>query len=231
MISEKIREAVIKRRGRLRVFSDIDPRKAALLVIDMQNCFCAPGGAIEVPKARSLVPNINRLAQVSRQCGAPVFWIRHVNKKDGSDWRLFFDGGFLSEAKREVILGDLREGSPGTQLWMELDAQPGDYHLEKCRYSALIPGSSNLERALRSLGRDTLMITGVRTNICPESTARDAMMLDFKVFFIGDGTAAMTDEEHQATLNTLIQSFADVVTTTEMIAEIENAAPKLEVRA
>jgi len=197
----------------------------------MQNCFCAPGGAIEVPKARSLVPNINQLAHSCRQYDIPVFWIRHANKKDGSDWRLFFDGGFLSEAKKQVILGDLREGSPGTQLWRELDAQATDYHLEKCRYSALIPGSSSLERMLRSTGKDTLIITGVRTNICPESTARDGMMLDFKVFFIADATAAMTEEEHQATLNTLIQSFADVLPTTEMITEIEKARPKLEVRA
>jgi ureidoacrylate peracid hydrolase len=73
---------------------------------------------------------------------------------------------------------------------------------------------------LRSLNKDTIMICGTRSNVCCESTSRDAMMLDFKVLFVSDGTSAMSAEEHQATLDTLAQSFADVVTTDELLQDL-----------
>lgn len=212
-------EKIIKTRGRMRVFSKIDIKKLAMIVIDMQNCWCAPGGVLEVPKARDIVPNINRLAQTCRKYDIPIFWVRQVQRLDGKDWRLLGEG-FSSPDRRRKVLEQLRKGSYGARFWKKLDIQPRDYEIEKCRYSALIPGSSNLERHLRSLEKDSLIITGVRTNICPESTARDAAMLDFKVLFVGDGTAASSEEEHQASLDTLAQSFADVVTTDELVTQI-----------
>lgn len=219
-VSEEVLEAVRKRRGRVRIYEDLAPDKMALLIIDMQNCFCAPGAAAEVAKAREIVPNINRLAEACRSRKIPVVWVVHVNRDDGSDWRLFFNY-FLSDEKRQPTIHQLSRGAWGTEVWKELDVKTGDLMADKCRFSALIPGSSNLERILRSLGKDTVILTGTKTNICCEATARDAMMLDFKVLFMSDATAALTDQEHQATLNTIIQNFGDVLTTQQLISELE----------
>ena len=103
--------------------------------------------------------------------------------------------------------------APGRQqVWPGLETAPEDLVLVKNRYSALVPGSSPLERVLRNLGIDTILIAGTKTNVCCESTARDAMMLDFKVVLVSDCCAALSDEEHRATLETHIQQFGDVAT-------------------
>jgi nicotinamidase-related amidase len=91
----------------------------------------------------------------------------------------------------------------------------------KNRYSALIPGSSSLERVLRNLGIDTILIAGTKTNVCCEATARDAMMLDFKIVMVSDCCAALSDDEHQASLETIIQQFGDVLTRDEVIARLD----------
>jgi len=107
---------------------------------------------------------------------------------------------------------------PGRQqVWPELDTAAEDIIIVKNRYSALVPGSSTLERVLRALGVDTLLIAGTKTNVCCESTARDAMMLDFKVVLVSDCCAALSDDEHRATLETHIQQFGDVATAEEVL--------------
>ncbi len=227
-VSQEVLEAVRKRRGRVRVYQDLDVERMAMLVIDMENCFCAPGGAAEVPRAREIVPNINKLAEACRRQDIPVIWVVHANRDDGADWTLFFDN-FLSAEKREQTIKQLTKGDWGTEIWKGLEVKEDDLIINKCRFSALIPGSSNLERILRSLNKDTLIITGTKTNICCEATARDAMMLDFKVLFISDATAALTDQEHQATLNTIIQNFGDVLTAQQLIDELGAKQPKVEI--
>jgi ureidoacrylate peracid hydrolase len=94
----------------------------------------------------------------------------------------------------------------------------------KNRYSALISGSSQLERILRSLNVDTLLIAGTKTNICCESTARDAMMLDFKTVMVEDCCAALSDDEHRAALENMIQQFGDVMTADEVLARLNGYA-------
>ena len=94
----------------------------------------------------------------------------------------------------------------------------------KNRYSALIAGASNLEALLREAGIDTLLIAGTKTNVCCESTARDAMMLGFKAVMLSDCCAALSDDEHQATLETFIQQFGDVMTSADVLARLGQAA-------
>ena len=107
---------------------------------------------------------------------------------------------------------------PGRQrVWPGLKTEADDIVVVKNRYSALVPGSSSLERVLRNLGVDTLLIAGTKTNVCCESTARDAMMLDFKVVLVSDCCAALSDDEHRATLETHIQQFGDVATADEVL--------------
>ena len=92
-----------------------------------------------------------------------------------------------------------------------MDARPDDIYVEKHRFSAFIQGSSDLDGILREHGVDTVLITGTVTNVCCESTARDAMMLNYKVVMVSDGNAAENDEEHNATLRAVYLTFGDVM--------------------
>lgn len=208
---------MIARRGRVHLFDAFEPEKTAVVVIDMQATFCEKGGAAEVPLSRKLVDPINRLNRIVRSAGGHVIWVNHANQnKDGqSDWAGFFNN-FVSDDVRARTIQSMAPGSPGQEVWQGLDVQDDDLRILKNRYSALIPGSSSLERILRSLGIDTLLITGTKTNVCCESTARDAMMMDFKVVMVSDATAAVSDDEHRAALETIIQQFGDVYTVDEI---------------
>lgn len=218
MISQHIIDRVIARRGRLHLFDKIDPRRTALVVIDMQKTFCEPGAPAEVPASRTIIAPINRLAAALRKAGGKVVWCTHANVgvDDTSDWRNFFDH-FVADDLRSRTIESLSPGGSGQDIWHELKTADEDIKLFKNRYSALIPGSSQLERMLRSLNIDTLLISGTKTNICCESTARDAMMLDFKVVMVSDATAALSFEEHRGALENVIQQFGDVLTTDEIL--------------
>lgn len=216
-IRQHIIDRVVARRGRLHVFDAFQATKTALVVIDMQGTFCAEGGPAEVPKSRDIVEPINRLAGHMRRAGGHVIWVNHANASwaAGSDWGMFLEH-FVAKEVRARTIESLSPGGNGQEVWHGLDVQDADIRLMKNRYSALIPGSSPLERVLRSLGIDTLLIAGTKTNVCCESTARDAMMLDFKVVMVSDATAALSDEEHRATLETFIQQFGDVLSVDEI---------------
>jgi ureidoacrylate peracid hydrolase len=219
-IRPEIVERVVARRGKLHLFDKLDAKRTALLVIDMQNAFVAPGAPVEVPAARGIVAPINRLAAALRARGVPVIWVMHENQKGGRDWAGFFDA-FVAPGKREQAAAALEAGSPLQALWPELDAAPGDLRVAKNRYSALIAGSSRLEKVLKEKGLDTLLIAGTKTNVCCESTARDAMMLDFKVVLLSDCTAALSAEEQRGTLENVIQQFGDVRTADDALALLE----------
>ena len=101
-----------------------------------------------------------------------------------------------------------------------MDARPEDLYVEKHRFSAFIQGSSELDAILRARNIDTVLITGTVTNVCCESTARDAMMLDFKTVMVSDCCAALSDDEHRAALENIIQQFGDVMTADETLSAL-----------
>jgi len=221
-VREHIRERVLARRGRVHWFDELDPTRTAFVVIDMQQTFCEPGSPAEVPKSREIVPGMNAFARELRKRGVPVIWVLHANtQRDGvSDWEGFFNHVVSDEVRTRTI----ESLAPGRQrVWQDLEVAPEDVTVIKNRYSALIPGSSSLERVLRNLGVDTVLIGGTKTNVCCESTGRDAMMMDFDVVMVEDCCAALSDEEHQATLETFIQQFGDVLTSTEVIDRLDRA--------
>jgi ureidoacrylate peracid hydrolase len=222
-IRQEIIDRVVARRGRYHLFNHLDPRRTALVVIDMQDTFCRPGAPAEVPTARGIVGNINRLSAALRALDVPVIWVLHANThRDGrSDWEVFFNYIVADEVRERTI----ESLSPGRQtVWRDLAVEASDITIVKNRYSALIPGSSTLERVLRNLGLDTVVIAGTKTNVCCEATARDAMMLDFKVVMASDCCAALSDDEHRASLETMIQQFGDVMTADEVIAALRLGA-------
>ena len=222
-IRPQIVDRVMARRGRFHLFHKLQPEKTALVIIDMQNTFLRPGAPVEVPKGRDIVGGINRLTSRLRVLEVPVIWVTHANSRegDGSDWPSFFDV-FVAADVREKTINGLEPGADGQQIWADLDVLDQDLQIFKNRYSALIQGSSSLENLLRERGIDTILIAGTKTNVCCESTARDAMMLGFNTVILSDCTAALSDEEHLATLETMIQQFADVMTADEALAALSN---------
>ena len=216
-IRQHIVDRVVARRGDIHWFTELDPRTSALVIVDMQNTFCLPRAPGEVPEAREIVPAINDLAARMRDLGVPVIWVLHTNSQsDGvSDWEVFFNHVVRNPDFKKRMVDSL--AAEKQKVWADLIVEEQDTVIIKNRYSALAHGSSNLERVLRSRGIDTVLVGGTKTNVCCDSTARDAMMLDFKSVMISDCCAASSDDEHLASLETFIQQFGDVMTSEEVM--------------
>jgi ureidoacrylate peracid hydrolase len=209
----------IANRGKAHPCDTLDPARTALVVIDMQNYFVAPGEMGEAPLAREIVPNINRLADATRQVGGHVIWVQNSTNDTRQSWSVLHET-MMTPARRERRYAAMDEAANSHRLWPAMDARPEDARIVKKRFSAFIQGASAIEAYLRPRGIDTLLITGTATNVCCESTARDAMMLNYRVAMISDGTATFTDEIHAATLMTFFSFFGDVLTTDEAIAAL-----------
>jgi len=224
-ISKAATERLRERLGKLHPFDAIDPRKTALVVVDMQNYFVKQGHQAEIPAAREIVPNINRLAAELRRRGGHVVWVRNGTNDTRESWSNYHN--YLQSPERaERRLDDMEIGAEGYEYWHLNDIKPEDAQITKKRYSAFIQGSSGIDRHLRDRGIDTLLITGTATNVCCESTGRDAMMLNFKVVMVADGLATHTDEEHNATLSSFYGQFGDVQTVDEVVASLERGEKK-----
>jgi ureidoacrylate peracid hydrolase len=226
-IRKEIVDRVVARRGKLHLFDSLEPTRTALLVIDMQNAFLMEGVAPNpVATAREIVPNINRLAATLRQKRGIVVWIKHtIDPATASEWSVFHDELSTPEFK-DARYQSMQENTFGHQLWAALTVAPADLTILKSRFSAFIQGSSDLEQVLRARGIDTVLVTGTITGTCCESTARDAMMRNFKVVMVADANAARSDDEHNAALIAVYTKFGDLMTTDELIACLErNSAP------
>jgi len=224
-ISKAALDRMTTRMGKLHPFDVIDPRQTALLVIDMQNYFVKPGHQGEVPLAREIVPNINRLAADLRRRGGHVVWVRNGTNDTRESWSVFHEWLMTPDRmQRRYTAMDI--GQDGYEYWHLNDIRPEDSQVTKKRYSAFIQGSSDIERLLRGRGIDTLLIAGTATNVCCESSARDAMMLNFKVVMVSDGLATHSDDEHNATLSALYGQFTDVQTVDEVLQSIERGDKK-----
>jgi len=225
-IPQSVIDRVIAKRGRPYIYEDLDPAKTALVVVDMQNAFMLPGVAHALcPMAEKIVPNINRLARSVRERGGTVVWIKTTFKDDAlQNWSTYFEMVTPQQGAKRIAA--LTADSKGHELWATLDVRPDDFIVEKNRFSAFIQGSSNLAEVLRGRGLDTLLITGTVTNVCCESTARDAMMLNFRTIMVTDGNAAVTDEDHNASLNAFYLTFGDIMSTDMLIARLERNSKK-----
>lgn len=223
-IPQNIVDRIVTRRGRLHGFEHVDSAKTALVVVDMQNVFCAEGAPVEVPTAREIVPSINRLARATREAGGLVVWVQMTVARH-EDWALVLDNLVTPEVGSATLAG-IKPGSEGHALWPKMEPAPGDLYVAKNRFSAFLPSSSNIAELLRGRGIEYVIITGTLTNVCCESSARDAAMMDFKTFMVSDANAAITDDAHLATLSSFIGSFGDVRSTDEMVSMLETGARK-----
>ncbi|KRC92580.1 hypothetical protein ASE25_04440 [Terrabacter sp. Root85] len=199
---------------------EVDPRRMALLTIDVQNVFVEIGA-----DARAVVERINRLAEVCRVAGIPVIHVRHAVPADA-------DLGILGEMFPPVREGMLDRTSRTAAFHESLVMDPSDHVLEKPHFGAF--HDTDLLTRLELLGVDTIIITGIETNVCCETTAREAMVRDVRAFFISDATTTggvpgmEVAEVQRASLATVGTFFAQVATTDEMIDWIGAASESTE---
>ena len=223
-IPQSVTDRVIARRGVEHCFAELDPAKTALIVVDMQNAFMMPGvGHAVCDVAREIVPNINRLAGVVRATGGTIVWIKtRFTEASRNEWSNAYD--ILLPDRRAHRIAALSPGGKGYELWDGLDVRGEDLHVDKERFSAFLPESSNIAPLLRGRGIDTVLITGTVTNVCCESSARDAMMMNFRTVMVTDGNAAANDAEHNASLIAFYLTFGDIQSTDMIAASLERNA-------
>jgi ureidoacrylate peracid hydrolase len=219
-IPDFIVERVVKYRGAEHCFAELDPARTALVVIDLQHAFMNEAvGFAPVAAARAIVPAVNRLAAAVRAC-CGVFWVQMTHdERCLTDWSVAFELATPERSQKRIAA--LSEGTLGHALWPELDVRPEDEIVKKYRYSAFMPGTSELPARLRARGFDTVLITGTVTNVCCESSARDANMTNFRTVMVSDGNAANSQEEHNASLTAFYNIFGDVMDTDMIIAGLE----------
>lgn len=190
------------------------PARTALLNVDMQNCF-VEGGPLASPDGPALVTRINRVTEVCRKAGVLVVHTRMWMRPDGSNL------GVMREFSPPFILDLISEGTPAAELHGSLTVEPGDVVLNKPRYGAF--HGTDLDMILRSRGVDTVIISGIATNICCETTAREAAQHDYRVLFLSDGTATSdmlgvsAEDLQRATCASLGMVFAQVLCTEEVL--------------
>ncbi|WP_306358359.1 MULTISPECIES: isochorismatase family cysteine hydrolase [unclassified Nocardia] len=201
------------RRGRRFAYTTLVPATTALVVIDM-----VPFHVADNAYCRGVVPNINRLAETLRAAGGTVAWVLPGASEPGPAAIEFF-GRRIAETYSDTG----GAGASHTRLWSELITDPGDLFLEKFAFSAFFPGRCTLPQQLQQRNIDTVLITGTVTNVCCESSARDAATLGFRVIMVADGNAARRDQDHNATLHTIYRSFGDVRPTSDVLAMIRHA--------
>jgi nicotinamidase-related amidase len=181
---------------------------AALLVVDMQKFFLDPASPTFTCGGPAVLPSVKRLIGTFREAGRPVVFTRHAHRPDGSDAGIM---GWWWE-------GMCVEGTPESEVHPDIAPLADEKVVLKRRYSAFY--NTDLETVLRCLGIEDLVVTGIMTNLCCESTARDAYYRDFRVFFPADATGSVSEEMHLASLLNLAFGFAYVTTAEEVIASL-----------
>jgi nicotinamidase-related amidase len=182
--------------------------RSALMVVDMQNFFLDPESPTYTCGGPAIIGNIKHLIAAFRQANRPVIYTRHVHHPDG------LDAGIMGWWWKGMCL----EGSPESEVDPAIAPLPGDKVILKHRYSAFY--NTDLETVLRTLKVEDIVMTGIMTNMCCESTTRDAYYRDHRVFFMADATGSVTEEMHLSSLLNLAFGFAWVTDTNTLLTQI-----------
>ena len=213
-IPQRVIERVLHRRGRLHVHERLDAARTALLVVDLQVHFMREGSPSEMPNARAIVPTVNRLAGALRDKGGHVIWVVSTYGPDEErNWPNL--DLVLGQEAAAVFRGGLSEGAAGHAIWPALDVRESDPIVHKNRFGAFIGSRGWLERVLHDLGVDTVLVVGTVTNVCCETTAREAAAYNFKTVMISDANAGRSAEEDAWTYAVCFATYGDVLTADE----------------
>ncbi|RPI34445.1 MAG: isochorismatase family protein [Chloroflexota bacterium] len=195
---------MIQEVGLLRKRTDIvfSPERSALLVLDMQAYFLDSASHAFIPSASAIVPGLQALIETYSNRDLPIIFTRHQNTPQ--------DAGQMAAWWRELMLPD----HPSGGVIPELDTSKG-LLLSKCQYDAFY--NTGLEAYLRSRDVLQVIISGVMTHLCCETTARSAFMRGFEVFFLVDGTATYNERFHIASLLNLSHGFATLALVEEVL--------------
>ena len=216
-----------QRGGATNMFQRLHLSRTAHVIVDMQNGFVEPGAPVEVPVAREIVDNINAISRAVRQGGGTnVFLQMTVDESSMQSWSNWFRY-FHTPESTAGFGASFGHGRHHWTLWPQMDVGEGDLFVDKTRFGAFVPGASRLHETLQARGIDTLIITGTLSNCCCESTARDAMQMNYKLVFVSDANAALTDAAHNATLDNMCMIFADVRPTREVVELVAASAVPL----
>ena len=192
----------------------------ALIVVDMQNIWVHPRGGRYLPMSEDIVPRMRELLRFCRSSGVPVIYLHTTKRKD------LADAGIFADIKPQTHDADNEwsnfEGTPGAEIYEPVKPAQSDILVKKFRYSGFY--GTQLENLLRALGRDTIAITGVATNVCCDSTARDGAMRDFKVLFLSDCNASFSTAEQEATLSNFDKHFGVVMDSRTLMRKLEAEA-------
>jgi nicotinamidase-related amidase len=196
---------------------DLTASGTALIIIDMQNSFCSDAGGCD--KAGLPVENLKvaiepcaRLIAKAHEFDVPVIYTRYVLRPDYSDGGVIIHE--LSPHLKEVAA--LVDGTWDIEIVDALRPADGDRVIDKNRPSAFY--ATAFESTLNELGVDSLVVCGVTTNCCVESTVRDASQRDYKTFVVEDAVAEFEEERHRIALQSMGRLFADVVKITDVVA-------------
>lgn len=181
---------------------------SALLVVDMQRFFLDPASPTFTCGGEAILPTVKRLIDAFRRAGRPVIFTQHVHHPGD------LDSGIMGWWWQ----GKCIEGTPESEIHPLLAPLAGEKVVVKHRYSAFY--NTDLEIVLRCLKIEDLVISGIMTNMCCESTARDAYYRDYRVFFLADGTGSVSAEMHLASLLNLAFGFAYVTTSEDIVAQL-----------
>lgn len=209
-------------------FDSIDPSTTAMIVVDMQNDFVADGAMLQSKQAHALVPKLAQTLKFCRDQGIRVIYTAHAHRKDGCDMGLY-DDLYPPIANRASLV----DGSPGVEIYAELQPSADEHVIKKHRYSAFF--CTDLDLILREWGIRSVVVSGTTTENCCHATARDAMFRNYKVAFLSDATgtfdypdvgygAMSAQEVHKATLTILAFSTAHVMTVDEFRALVLRGA-------
>lgn len=184
---------------------NFNPRRAALLVLDMQNYFFDESSHAYVPSSHAILPRVVRLIEVFQEMNRPVVFTRHLNTDT--------DAGMMSRWWRDLV----REGTPRGEILRELHSSECPV-IYKTQYDAF--HETELEDMLRKSVIVQVVVCGVMTHLCCETTARSAFMRGFEVLFAVDGTATYNEAFHMATLRNLAHGFAVPVLVEDVVSAL-----------
>ncbi len=198
---------------------EFDSSKAAFLAVDLQRAFCSDDGSVaregrDIDRCKAAAARCLDIAAAAHRSDMPVIWTRFVLRSD------YADGGVFTRDLRPWVResGALQANTPDVELIPEAEVAPRDFVIDKQRHSSFY--ATGLEAILRSLGVECLLVGGVTTSMCVETSVRDAAQRDYKTFVVRDACADYWEDRHDASLAAIAFGFARVISHNEAIAAI-----------